>query len=232
MKIKKGGGEPDNNGDWMTTYGDMVTLLLTFFVLLFSMSSIDNQKYIKLANSLRGALGGNVGVLNSGTTVDPQGDMSNQSQHMQNVMKQLQNVANDKGLQDKMEITINETGITISFKEKLFFNIGSADILKEAYPILQDVADILRDEKFPIRVEGHTCDLVIRTAKFPSNWELSATRAVNVSRFMVESCGVPGEKISVAAYGEFRPLVPNDSEENRVRNRRVDIVLVNTKITK
>lgn len=215
----------------MTTYGDMVTLLLTFFVLLYAFSIIDAQKYIQISNSLRCALGGNVGVLNQGTSLNTKGSLAGITQPMKETFKQLQGIVGKQGMQGKVELSMNSLGITISFKEKLFFNIGSADILAEAYPILDDVGAVLKGQTFPIRVEGHTCDLPIKNSKFPSNWELSAIRAVNVGKFLIERDGVAAERLSTAAYSQYRPMVPNISEANRARNRRVDIVIVNTAVS-
>jgi len=218
---------PESQGTpaWMTTYGDMVTLLLTFFVLMYAFSVIDSQKYVQIANSLKGALGGNVGVLNEGTSVDETGSFTTNISSKR-VFTQLQKVLNKKGLEGKVELSENGKGITVSFKEKLFFAIGSADILDEAYSVLAKVGEILKMQTFPIRVEGHTCDLPIKSSKFASNWELSAIRAVNVARYLIDGSGVNPAQLSIAAYSQYQPMVPNTSEANRARNRRVDIVIL------
>lgn len=227
MPKKKIPDPPPGAPAWMTTYGDMVTLLLTFFVLLYSFSVIDKQKYVALANSLKGALGGNVGVLNQGTSVEPSGELTSVAPTLKQVFNQLQKVLSKNGLEGKVEVTNDKRGVVISFKEKLFFEIGSADIITEAYPILNQVGEILINQKYPIRIEGHTCDLPIRNSRFPSNWELSAIRAINVTRYLIDKVNLNPEQVSTAAYGQYQPLVPNINEENRIRNRRVDIVIIN-----
>jgi len=209
---------------WQVTYGDMVTLVLTFFVLLYAFSSVDAKKYIQISNSLRGALGGNVGVLNTGITLEDIGDVTSSSPAQQ-MYERLQKILNTKGLEGKVELLQTREGIVISFKERLFFKIASADILEEAYPVLDEVGAILKENDFPIRVEGHSCDLPISNYRFPSNWELSSIRAVNVTKYLIDRIQVPPEQLSVAAYGPYRPLVPNTSEENRGKNRRVDIII-------
>lgn len=214
---------------WITTYGDMVTLLLTFFVMLYSFSVLDTEKYSQVSSSLRSALGGNTGILEDGNAIIPLGSYAGLSPEMQEVFDSLQQIADDEGLEDKVELTVNERGIVLSFKEKLSFSIGSADILNEAYPFLNEVGSVFRGKEFPIRIEGHTCDIPIKNYKYPSNWELSAIRAVNVGRFLIERSGIEAERISTVAYGQYQPIVPNTSEENRARNRRVDVVLLNTK---
>ncbi len=208
---------------WNVTYGDMVTLMLCFFVALFAFSSIDSKKYEELQLSLRTAFGGPGGVLTGNPSVFNAEIMPSPVEQMYQEIKKAVENTQWKG---KAEVTITERGITISFKEKLFFNIGSASIVSEAYPVLESVGKILKARKYPLRIEGHTCDLPIRSAQFPSNWELSAIRAINVTKFLIDRVGFEPERISVAGYGEYHPLVANDSEENRARNRRVDIVVI------
>jgi chemotaxis protein MotB len=228
LRKKKADVPPPGAPLWMTTYGDMITLVLTFFILLFAFSSIDAQKYIQIANSLKGALGGNLGVLNTGSSVTPEGAMTSIAPTSYNqIMKQLKSILDKTQTKENVEVRGDGKEIIVSFKEKLFFRIGSADILKEALPVLSDVGAVIRDQKLIIRVEGHTCNIPIRTVRFPSNWELSAIRAVNVARYLIESIGIVPERLSVAAYGQYRPMVPNTSAENRARNRRVDIVITN-----
>jgi chemotaxis protein MotB len=221
---KKPKEPPRGTPAWMVTYGDMMTLVLTFFVLLFAISSVDMQKYKKAVNSLRGALGGNVGVLEQGTALEPTGGVTGADNQ---VLEQLQKILGKSDTKDKVEIRKNGKDIIVSFKEKLFFTIGSADILNEAIPLLTEVGTIIRDQQLAIRVEGHTCDIPIRNSKFPSNWELSAIRAVNVSKYLIEKVRLRPEKVSVAGYGQYRPMVANTSDEARARNRRVDLVILN-----
>jgi chemotaxis protein MotB len=228
LRRKKPGEQPPGCPAWMVTYGDMVTLVLTFFVLMFAFSTVDTLKYKQIVNSLRGAMGGNIGVLQDGTTLDMISEVtSTGSPSYDKVLKQLQMILDRQDMQDKVELRQNGRNIIVSFKEKLFFLIGSADILKEALPILNEVGVVIREQQLAIRVEGHTCDIPIRTPKFPSNWELSAIRAVNVSKYLIEKAGINPKKVSVAGYGQYRPMVPNTSKESRARNRRVDIVIIN-----
>jgi chemotaxis protein MotB len=227
-RIKKPEDRPPGSPAWMTTYGDMVTLVLTFFVLMFAFSSIDSFKYKQIVNSLRGALGGNVGVLEQGTSLDMINEMTSTGRpSYDKVLKKLQKVLEQESNQDKVELRQVGKDIIVSFKEKLFFTIGSAEIRTEALPILKEVGVVIREERLSIRVEGHSCDIPIRTAKYPSNWELSAIRAVNVGKYLIEKAGLNPETVAVSGYGQYRPMVPNTSPENRARNRRVDIVIVN-----
>ncbi len=222
--LKKKPDEPAPGAPlWNVTYGDMVTLVLCFFVALFAFSSIDSKKYQEMQLSLRAAFGGEGGVLTGSPSVFNAQIVPSPVEQM---YQELKKAVEDTKWKGKAEVTITERGITISFKEKLFFNIGSASITSEAYPVLESVGRILKARRYPLRVEGHTCDLPIRSAQFPSNWELSALRAINVAKFLINRVEFEPERISVAGYGQYHPLVPNDSEENRARNRRVDIVII------
>jgi chemotaxis protein MotB len=111
--------------------------------------------------------------------------------------------------------------------ERLLFESGSAELKPEAKAVLDTIAEILKFLPNKIRIEGHTDDRPIRSARFPSNWHLSVARALNTAYYLM-SKGVNPEKISIAGYSEYRPIAPNDSEENRAKNRRVDIVIIST----
>jgi chemotaxis protein MotB len=211
----------------MTTYGDMVTLLLTFFVMLFAFSEIDKAKYDQIAESLRGALKGMPSVLER-----PAGEISVLepspmiTPEFEGLYESLNELLDDEEVAGATDIYMDERGLVVSFKEKLFFDIGSAEIKPAARDLLRRVGQILARGENQIRVEGHTCDLPIRTERFPSNWELSVGRATNVTRFLIDEAGVPPNRLAATGYAEFRPMVPNTSEENRAKNRRVDIVLL------
>ncbi|NLT20743.1 MAG: OmpA family protein, partial [Syntrophomonadaceae bacterium] len=122
-----------------------------------------------------------------------------------------------------------ERGLVISFKDTLLFASGSDELTPEAYSIISQIGEALAKLPNYIRVEGHTDNLPINTARFPSNWELSVLRASGVVHVLNEGAGIPAEKLSVIGYGEFRPLVPNEDNQSRAMNRRVDIVILKKK---
>lgn len=205
--------------------------MLVFFVLLFAFSEIDKSKYLQIANSLRGALGGKTGVLQGGSAVlqDDAGDQTPSvitEEFSETMTKLEEDISKNGQSMNGIEIYQDERGLIISFKEKLFFDIGKADLRPVAIDVLSKVGDTLRQDEHRIRVEGHTCDLPIRTSVYPSNWELSTARATNVARFLIEQETIPAERMSVAGYAQYRPIVENTNETNRARNRRIDIVLL------
>lgn len=215
---------------WMTTFSDLTTLLMCFFVLLFSLSTVSSEKYEQVAASLKSVFSGSPGILYGGP--HPMGEQLPFEIPLpidiefQEVYQEIEAMLAEEGVGAAVEIFQEERGLIISFKEKIFFDIGSAQLRPEARNLLRRVGRVLAVDDHDIRVEGHTCDLPIRSRFFPSNWELSTSRATNVTRFLIEEAGIDPRRLGATGYAEFRPIAPNDSEENRIRNRRVDILLL------
>lgn len=223
---------------WMVTYSDMVTLLLAFFVLLFSFSELDVQRF----RSIMSAFQASVGVLDGGMRVIQddhavQGrtdwDLQDVNWHRPELERQLfgvhaelQAFVSSRNLEHAMHVDLTERGVIVRFADQVLFDLGSADLKAEALQVLDALADILEGIPNHVRVEGHTDDLPIHNERFPSNWELSTARATTVLRYLIETHGMSPEALSAAGYGEYQPLTPNESTEERARNRRVDIVLL------
>lgn len=220
--------EKPSSPHWMTTYSDMVTLLLTFFVLLISFSTIDKIMFDRAMLSIRGALGvlrRNVSMLNNPTV--PKESMIDQRRRAAlyrniNAMKEL---AKAMGYEEDISVEMTATGFLIRMGSRVLFDLGSADLKPEAYPILQLVGEVLRQDVAEVIVCGHTDDLPIRSGKYPSNWELSTARALSVVKYLINKVGVSPEILVAAGYSQYRPLVPNTSEENRQKNRRVEFLV-------
>jgi chemotaxis protein MotB len=123
-------------------------------------------------------------------------------------------------------ITNDERGITVHILEELLFGSGSAEFKKNSLATLDTLALVLKKLPNDIRVEGHTDNVPIKTAQYPSNWHLSVARAVNAGYYLIDKHGLVPERVSVVGYAEYRPLIQNSSNENRARNRRVDIVIL------
>ncbi|MFT9498224.1 OmpA family protein [Anaerosolibacter sp.] len=224
--------------EWMSTYGDMVTLLLTFFVLLFSMSEIDAQKFKSIISSFQGG----TGVLESGTGVQSIEYINNSSTNIEvdaeqmevesltKLQELMESYIKQTNMEDKILMAIETKGLIIRFKDNVLFDSGSAEVKKNAEPTLSFIADILKREEFAnksIRVEGHTdSDPIIMSKKFPTNWELSVTRASNVVRFLIEQTLIDPDRLSAAGYGQYKPISSNNTEEGKSKNRRVDVVVL------
>jgi chemotaxis protein MotB len=130
------------------------------------------------------------------------------------------------GAQNKVTIGITRRGLVVSLKEAGFFDSGSAVIKPAGYQLLNTILEAMTQYSNPLRVEGHTDNIPINTPLFPSNWELSVSRATNVLRYLQKSYDVEPGKLSATGYGEFRPTADNSNPDNRAKNRRVDIVLL------
>lgn len=222
----------------MVTYSDMVTLLLTFFVLLFSFSELDVQRF----RAIMSAFQASVGVLDGGLRVVQdddavQGrtdwDLQDINWHRPELERQLfgvhaevQAYVASRNLEHAMQVDLTERGVIVRFADQVLFDLGKADLKPEAVEVLDALADVLDGIPNHIRIEGHTDNWPINNERFPSNWELSTARATTVLRYLIETHGMSPESLSAAGYGEYRPLEPNDTAENRARNRRVDIVLL------
>ncbi len=215
--------------EYMLTYGDMMTLLLCFFVLLLSMAEMDAKKFEMAATSFQSALNG---VLESMPTVaiheevlQPKmgGDAQNKKIAVDVARRIKEIVRKDGQLKDAVKVEVTDKGIAIRISDPVGFSVGSATIESKFKSVLLDILNEVRAiPERDIRVEGHTDNVPIRSNKFPSNWELSAARALSVVKMFYEN-GEDPVKLSAAGYGEFRPAVPNTSKKNRDKNRRIEI---------
>ncbi len=142
--------------------------------------------------------------------------------------KRLEVYVTENQLENYIGLTIDEKGLVVSLREKLMFDSGRAGIYEEAKYILKDLTKEIVDVPNNVRIEGHTDNVPIGPelqSKFPTNWELSTARATNVTRYVLEALNFPPKRISSAGYGEYQPVVDNDTEEHKAMNRRVDIVV-------
>ncbi len=215
--------------EYMLTYGDMMTLLLCFFVLLLSMSTIDAKKFEIAATSFQNALNG---VLEELPTVavhkeilQPKlgGDEQNKRIAMEAALEIKEAVKREE-LDEAVKVEVTESGIAIKILDPIGFDVGKAEIRPELAFLLDKLIEVVN--KTPgreIRVEGHTDNTPIRTRRFPSNWELSAARALTVVKFLYNQGKMDPAKLSAVGYGEYRPVAPNDKEVNRSKNRRIEI---------
>ena len=228
---------------WLTTYSDMVTLLLAFFVLLFSFSNLDLAEFERAMLSLQEALG----VLQGGRTVTisepalsevpPSPPDASDIRHRRQIeafqIRQLLQARRAveaelelAGIDVGVSFDLTERGLIIHFTDQVLFASAQADLLPAAREILDVVTSVLVDLPNDVRVEGHTDSRPINTLRFPSNWELSTARSTTVLRHLLAIDDLDPLRLSAAGYGEFRPLATNETPEGRAQNRRVDLVLI------
>jgi chemotaxis protein MotB len=229
--------EQKSNG-WLTTFNDLVTLLMVFFVLLFSMSTINSDK----GEALRYALQSGLGILREGQKVSisvkdtqPVRDMS----HISTQPEDLQNKGRTESadsldvqalqyLESELGIQVAHTrqGTRLSFEDQVLFDFGKAVINPQGFSFLDQIATAIKKVTYAVRVEGHTDNVPIHTKRFPSNWELSIARAVSVVKHFAEVNQIDPKRLSAVGYGKLRPVAPNDTPSNRAKNRRVEIILM------
>lgn len=215
---------------WMVTYSDMVTLLLTFFVLLLSMSQIDRVRFEQAAGSLQGAFG----IMRSKPDVDPETEMvivpkfkPIQYDMMQRVYEMIVEHLDTLELDRDIEVVEDRGAIILRIDETILFGVGSTSLKPDAGPVLRKVAELVEPLPFDMRIEGHA-DATPFVTSGQSNWDLSVERAVSVLKFFADNELMALDRLSAVGYGDKRPLVPNDTPENRALNRRVEFFLEST----
>jgi chemotaxis protein MotB len=227
-----GGHEAAGMMRWLLTYADLITLMMAFFVIMYAMSKADTAKFNSLKASLAVAFktdgaGVNPVFDHQGTTpLDKVMSLDGQTQEtaeFQEVVRKIQENVKDPRA---VGFIVDERGLTVRFLDNVLFDLGSSELRMDSYSLLDAVGDALKNSQRYMRVEGHADNLPINTAQFPSNWELSASRSIAVTRYLIEKHGMDPRRLSSLGYGEYRPLYPNTSEENRSKNRRVDIVIL------
>lgn len=220
--------EEDVNLDsWLATYADTITLLLTFFILLYSISVVDSQKLSELSNALQQSLSGNVEITELENLDDLQFQQGNSE--YEDLYEKLENTIESNSLTDVIKIREEERGIILQLDESILFDSAKADLKDNSTEILNKVASIIESVDNDILVEGHADNVPIYSQEFKSNWELSTERAINVVKYFVSTKNIVPTRFSVKGYGEYKPLAPNDTAENRAINRRVDILIVEQK---
>lgn len=225
-----GGHRGSGSERWLLTYSDLITLLLAFFIVMYSMSNQDLEKFRALAGSMREVF--NPQAQASGLqqsqqpgppTEFPQGSLS---EDFAFIRAQMLTFAEATGLGDSVEVTTRPEGVAIVLSSTAIFASGRAELGERAYPVLEKVAEILAPLRNQVRVEGHTDSLPTTSSGYASNWELSAARAVSVVRYLTESAGLAPERFSAIGCGEHRPVAENNTAEGRSKNRRVEILVI------
>ena len=217
--------DPTEDTSWLLTYGDIITLLMIFFVLLFSTSKVSQEKFDQVAQSINESLNRpGPDPKSSDTVLTPLAEA-------QIILEQL---IKKEGLEQKMTTKLTKAGLMIELSSNTFFDSGSADVRSSMLKTLQDLSHVIQNlptNDYRVEIEGHTDNVPIRTARFPSNWELSAMRSINVLHIFEET-GLPKDRITATAFAETKPKVANTNAsgvnlpQNQAKNRRVVVYII------
>ena len=232
---KKKHEEHENHERWLVSYADFITLLFAFFVVMYSISSVNVGKYRTVSESIKAALNPVVSSPSSPSAFslnanNPALMAPNTPGSKEVAMRQLRNLVQViKGLPQMSLVRIVEKmngDIVITIPDQLLFNSGEAAVRPEALRFLEGLGTAILELNRHTRIEGHTDNVPIRTAQFPSNWELSSTRAVMVVRVLSELYGVPAGHLAAVGHADTRPLTANADAEQRAKNRRVEVIIL------
>jgi chemotaxis protein MotB len=253
MPKKRKHAEPENHERWLVSYADFITLLFAFFVVMFASSQTDKSRAKQVSEAVSKALedGKSFGLPPAvakilGGTVEDKGQGNAMmrgpggAQHTpkesppENIMELLPSLTRlNKELEDevkagKLEIKLEPRGLVVSLRQSAFFPSGTDLIEKSTYPTISKVATLIGELPNSIQLEGHTDSIPIHNTRFKSNWELSCARGIAVLEVLCETFNLKRDRFSVVGRADTVPLAPNDTAEGRARNRRVDVVIVNS----
>jgi chemotaxis protein MotB len=229
-----------NHEAWAIPYGDLVTLLLAFFVVMYSISTVNEGKYRVVSDSLNAAFRGapmgpqpvQVGTPAATTVAAPVVQLDNDARSM--AMHQMAQAAEEAMspliAQGLVDVQQGDGFVEIAIRSDILFGSGVAQLADSATPVIRQLADVLKSFPNSIQVKGHTDNVPISGGLYRSNWELSAARAASVVHLMTEG-GIDPRRVSVVAYGEFRPVLPNTTPDGRNANRRVVLTILDVEPT-
>lgn len=216
------GRSKGNSGSWLVTYSDMVTLLMVFFIVLYTMTpGIDQSQFDNFISYFQSS----VGVIKKNSVVKQKTE--DKDEYRQEIVEQwavVEDFLNRQNLSSQVEIEQVAEGVKITLSDSLTFNSGSSDLLPIAERVLDEIAGVFTDEIAETEVQGHTdSDPVARSSYYRSNWHLGAARGVSVLKYIQDRSELEPERYKASSYGEFRPIAENTSLDGKRRNRRVEI---------
>ncbi|MGE6487487.1 flagellar motor protein MotB [Paenisporosarcina sp. NPDC076898] len=248
MKRKKK-HEEHVDESWLIPYADVLTLLLALFIVLFAASEVDSKKFKEIAESFNNELQGGTGILDEEAAIEIMDDTSQISKldeieppkeekseaelareqdmkELGGLQEKIEVYIKDKGLSTKLETALTSKGLVLKIKEGVLYPSGSADINDVSRTIAVEISNLLvTDPPRNIFIDGHTDNIPANSEEFPSNWELSAARAINFMKILLENKQLDPKVFSATGYGEYHPVTSNDTPEGRAENRRVEVLI-------
>ncbi|AJA46225.1 motility protein B [Clostridium pasteurianum DSM 525 = ATCC 6013] len=241
---KKKPQEHVNTERYMLTYSDMITLLMMFFIVMYASSNVDAVKYKQISDSFKIAFSGGHTIVGSGDSMDARknkqttkqdnvnekvNEVQDEANELQKVKQTIDNYIKQNNMTGNVSTEIEERGLIVSVKDTLFFDSGKADVKPEFQKKIIEIGNILNSIDNYIRIEGHTDNVPISNYRYMDNLDLSTARANAVLRILQNQAHVNAKRLTSMGYGEQRPVSDNNTEAGRAKNRRVDIVVIDSK---
>ncbi|MBM7865713.1 OmpA family protein [Heliobacterium gestii] len=237
MSKKKQHHEEHVDESWLIPYADILTLLLALFIVMFAVSQVDTKKFEALKKAMESVFKGGSGLMANSSAVPSEGTSDSstdaalmealkEAQELQEAKNRIDQYIEEKGLKNQVETNLVREGLQISFRDAALFDSGKADLKRDALPALDLIASTLHNMPNEVRIAGHTDNLPISTAEFPSNWDLSAKRALNVMKHILNDKQNNPVKFTAVGYGEYHPKASNNTPEGRAQNRRVEVLII------
>ncbi|MFP7233421.1 flagellar motor protein MotS [Bacillus subtilis] len=223
------GKNSQSSSSWMVTFTDLITLILVFFILLFSMSQIDLQKFKTAVESIQKE---GSGLQPDQTSIEKKNTSRADAKKQEDqLLNKVNTYIKDNHLNALMTAKRDERGVVLVLQEAVLFDSGEAKVLKNAETLLHRIAVLLQTIPNDIQVEGHTDSRNISTYRYPSNWELSAARASGVIQYFTSKEKLPSKRFIAVGYADTKPVKDNKTNEHMKENRRVEIVIKKSKTT-
>lgn len=219
----EGAPEQQTAPGWMATYGDLMSLLLVFFILLVSFSSPEISKFRQAVGSLKGG----EGFFDPNSSMSPvplEAPEGSTDQEFYGAVDRMVEELTQQDIVDQVQVFWDKNGVRFVMQDQVLFEPGTSELRPQFVPVIEAVMKVLRT--YPVeelRIEGHTDNTPISSARYPTNWELSVDRATRVLRYVEAASIWEPRRLVAVGFGEFRPAVPNNSDGNRSRNRRVEL---------
>ncbi len=226
MRARRKGKKSGSHERWLVSYADFITLLFAFFVVMFASSHTDRAKASRVSESVRAAFDGSGSHVS--TSPSPQTDQhSVGSTSLAPILKSLVHELDPEIRAGTMQVRMEERGIVVSLSQATFFPSGEDALDPATWESIGKVARTVCNIPNLLRTEGHTDSIPIHTARFRSNWDLSAARAIALMELLRDRWQISPGRMAITGYADSAPLAPNLTEAGRARNRRVDIVILN-----
>ena len=230
-KKKHAKHEEHMDESWLLPYADLLTLLLALFIVLFSMSKVDAEKFKQLASSFSSEFTGGKGVLEEESPIEPietpQESQGVEMKNLEEVQEKISNYIADNDLKSKFKTELTDEGLRVSILNDVLFDKSSAIVRKQDEEFVQEVSKLLiMDSPRSIVISGHTDTMPINNEDFASNWELSVMRAINFMKLLMKNDQLDPKMFSAKGYGEYKPIATNETEEGKQKNRRVELLIL------